>query len=150
MFNQIKLFFSFIKSFFVKKNTAIVEIVKAVEEKESITKVIFQPNTLSIENTIEYPTSNKNSQPIENMIEKGANEPPSLSKQTLRLECSNETVAHLDNLCRYFEISEAEAIARGLWLLTIVRDVEISDKKIGVITIDQNNLVTDLAPINLV
>ena len=53
----------------------------------------------------------------------------------------------LQNLSQFFEISQSEALIRGLWLLAIARDVEIANKKIGIITIDNNNVVNDVVPI---
>jgi hypothetical protein len=54
------------------------------------------------------------------------------------------------SLCRYYEIGEVDLFARGIWLLALVRDMEVREKKIGVLTLNDQGLVTEVAPINVV
>mgnify|MGYP006372743345 CR=1 FL=1 len=103
------------------------------QKVENIEKpiILFQPNTLSIKNNKEAPLDMKTiGYPCKIVI-----------------ECNKTTENLLQNLSQFFEISQSEALTRGLWLLAIARDVEIANKKIGIITIDNNNVVNDVVPI---
>lgn len=117
-------------------------------------KIMFQPNMLHARNPLEYPPSKASL--ITDPTAIPLNSPPQLppghtpTKHTITLECSETTIMHLQSLCRYFELSQPEAIARGVWLLTIARDIEIANKKLGVLTTDHNGLVVDVVPVNIV
>lgn len=109
-------------------------------------KLLFQPNTIQSGNPMECPINTKN-QPIEIPI----NDSNSLKNNVrITLECNEAAIHHINNLCRFFEVSQTDALARGVWLLTVARDVEVNNKKLGVITTDKNGLVIDIMPINIV
>jgi hypothetical protein len=109
-------------------------------------KLLFQPNTVQSNNPLECPISSKNQQtsteiPID---------APKIENFKITLECNETAINHLNNLCRFFEVTQPDALARGVWLLTIARDVEVNNKKLGIITTDQNGLIVDVMPINIV
>lgn len=121
----------------------IVEPIQPVNSTNVVTqkdKILFQPNTILTQNYIEFPSLKKETEiPV--------NEE---SVHKLTLECNKSAIIHLNGLCRFFEINQFDAIARGIWILSIIRDIEINNKKLGIISIDQNGFVTDITPINMV
>jgi len=128
-------------------------------EKEAVPttdKVMFQPNTLHARNPIEHPhrkylPSSQTQTPPTNSEDQKLLPPPLPEKfHSITIECNEQSIQHLQNLCRFFELSQPEAIARGLWLLTLARDIELANKKIGIIGVDKNGLVTEVLPINIV
>lgn len=109
-------------------------------------KLLFQPNTMQANSPLECPIRSKNQQasteiPID---------APKIENFKITLECNETAINHLNNLCRFFEVNQPDALARGVWLLTIARDVEVNNKKLGIITTDQNGLIVDVMPINIV
>jgi len=136
---------------FIEKVTEIIKPEVLPSDKESqLTEIpkdsiLFQPNVLHLKNPIEPPSSKNPSIANESI---NINEKEHIHKLTL--ECNEAAVLHLQSLCRFFEINQFEAIARGIWLLSIARDIEIGEKKIGIITTDENGLVTNITPINIV
>lgn len=109
-------------------------------------KLLFQPNTMQANSPLECPIRSKNQQasteiPID---------APKIENFKITLECNETAINHLNNLCRFFEVNQPDALARGVWLLTIARDVEVNNKKLGIITTDQNGLIVDIMPINIV
>lgn len=109
-------------------------------------KLLFQPNTMLANSPLECPIRSKNQQasteiPID---------APKIENFKITLECNETAINHLNNLCRFFEVNQPDALARGVWLLTIARDVEVNNKKLGIITTDQNGLIVDVMPINIV
>jgi hypothetical protein len=108
-------------------------------------KVLFQANTVNASGPIECPnqcSTKVNQKPAENNVKTGTFK--------ITLEYNEAALDHIERLCRFFEISQTDALARGVWLLSIARDVELNNKKLGVITTDNNGLVTDVTPINIV
>lgn len=105
-------------------------------------KVLFQPNILTVKNSLEFPL-NKNT-----AINSQAEIP--INEHKLTIECNEAATMHLNGLCRFFEINQFEAIARGVWLLSVARDIEINNKKLGIISVDQNGFIIDVTPLNIV
>lgn len=70
--------------------------------------------------------------------------------QKVTFECDERSIEHLNNLCRFFELSQTDAINRGVWLLTLARDVELLNKKIGIIAADNNGVIVEIIPLNIV
>lgn len=132
---KIDSFYSMIKSLFTKKKAVKTEPLESEEVLTGIEKdkLIFQPNTLQSSTAIENPKINNENKNIK-----------------IILECNEAAVRHLENLCRFFEITQAEALVTGIWLLTVTKDVEVSGKKLGIITTEQNGIVTEITPINIV
>lgn len=118
------------------KNSLFKRNSKQKTEDTSNPVILFQPNTLSVKNNKESLLNTKN-------IEKE-------NMHRIVIECNKTTENLLQNLCQFFEINQSEALIRGLWLLTIARDVEMANKKIGIITIDNNNIINDVVPIVIV
>ena len=109
-------------------------------------KILFQPNTLQLNNPLECSILSKNQQtsteiPID---------ATKVENFKITLECNQAAINHLNNLCRFFEVSQTDALVRGVWLLTVARDVEINNKKLGIITTDPNGIIVDVMPINIV
>lgn len=109
-------------------------------------KLLFQPNTVQASNPLECSIRSRNQQ-ASTEIPIGV---PNTSGFKITLECNETAINHLNNLCRFFEVNQTDALARGVWLLTIARDVEVNNKKLGIITTDQNGLIVDVMPINIV
>lgn len=65
-------------------------------------------------------------------------------------ECDNLTKTQIDKICRFFEIDKSTAIKRGLWMLNVIKEAEVHNKKIGIISLDNANIVVDVKPINIV
>jgi len=119
---------------------SIAEIAQELPHKD---KVMFQPNTLIATNSHDFPNNERTNL---------GPQPPSQPQQkhVITIECDSDAVRHIQNLCRFFEINELDALAKGLWLLTVARDVEINNKKLGVISVDKNGLIVEVSPINIV
>ena len=135
----------FKKAFGIKDKTETELAVIVKDEKiDEKNKILFQPNTLAESNPIECPIQTQ----------------PLLTKQlpveikpgvySITLECNYAAISHLESLCRFFEVSQTDALSRGVWLLSLTRDIEMNNKKLGVITTDNNGVVVDVAPIDLV
>lgn len=125
----------------IKNNEENVDIPVITKDK-----LLFQPNTIQANSPLECPIRSKNQQasteiPID---------APKIENFKITLECNETAINHLNNLCRFFEVTQPDALARGVWLLTIARDVEVNNKKLGIITTDQNGLIVDVMPINIV
>jgi hypothetical protein len=150
--STLRIFSSIFGSFFPKKITKentprmskAIQIANSPKSIETFKdKVLFQPNTLHSSESIECPV-----QPPKN--EGNPQEETSSIHNRISLECNEAIINHIEGLCRFFEVSKTDALARGVWLLSIARDVEMADKKLGVITTDKNGMVIDVAPINIV
>jgi hypothetical protein len=118
------------------------EIAITIENDTKKDKLLFQPNTIQSNDPLEYPLRSKNQQ--------ASNNTAKVVNFNITLECNELAINHLDNLCRFFEVSQTDALARGVWLLTIARDVELNNKKLGIITTDSNGLIVDVMPIDIV
>lgn len=106
------------------------------KNKNTVDKIYFQPNIIVASENIDCGITKKS---IESEL-----------TEKIIIECSKKTLWQLDKICRYFEIEQSSAIMRGLWMLNVVQECEIANKKIGVITLDNNNVVVDVSPINIV
>lgn len=133
----VKLLF---KKNYIEKNVDSVKI----EIKQEVNKILFQPNTILSKETLEFPLNKENNKKEDPKEEKT----PFAHK--IVIECNESALSHLQNLCRFFEIEQLEAISRGIWLLTIARDAELNNKKIGLISLDNNGMIIDVMPMNLV
>jgi len=134
--NLIKSTSTIIKVIFGKNKEQVKEI-KPAEDKNFAQKdkIIFQPNVVSTKSSIDfYSKKDKEEQKI----------------ISINIELNEVNLSVVDNLCRFFEIDRTEAIKRGLWLLSIARDLEINNQKLGVVCVDDNGLVIDLIPINII
>lgn len=66
------------------------------------------------------------------------------------LSCKGNQVYQLDSLTRYYEVNYQELLSRGIWLLSIMRDAEIDNKKIAIVSIDEESgKVMSFSPISL-
>jgi hypothetical protein len=126
IFNQISKIFQKMKPSFITSNSI------DNSQKNTMEKITFQPNVSYSRNPLEFNTNNV------------------VGEQEIKLNCSQEIKKHLEKVAKFFEISEEDALIRGLWLLTIVRDVEIDNKKIVIANTDSYGLVLDVIPINIV
>jgi hypothetical protein len=101
-----------------------------------VDKIYFQNNSLTASQSIDCGSKKTNSNDQIN--------------QKLNIDCSQNTIWQIEKLSRYFEINENVVVSRGLWMLNVVRECEISNRKIAIVTLDKNNVVVDIAPINIV
>lgn len=110
--------------------------------KKAKKKILFQPNTIMPGPPLECPAKTS--------VNKETKE--CLDNNTFKviLECNQESLAHLEKLERFFEISQPDVIAKGVWLMTLVRDLELEDKKLGIITTNHQGVITNITPIDLV
>ena len=144
----LKSTLSIVSSIFPKKKSAKealekVSVSEAKEKSQSKDKIMFQPNILITNNCLDFPANQNN-----NLDEQSTEQPN--HKQTINISVDNNTVNHIQSLCRFFVINELDALSRGIWLLSLARDIEINNKKLGVISIDKSGLVVDISPINIV
>jgi len=145
----LKSTFSIVSAILPKKKVVKEEILEPTpvaeikEELPTKDKIMFQPNTLSTNSSLDFPANQSNN------LEQPINEqsPP---KQVISISVDNNTINHIHGLCRFFEINEFDVLAKGIWLLTLVRDIEVNNKKLGVISVDKNGLVVDVSPVNIV
>jgi len=119
-----------------KIESTIESSLEPVKGKDLLEKIYFQPNTI-------YANESVNCSVKHNVLSEDI-------MQRIILECNQNTMLQLDKICRYFEIEQNTAIMRGLWMLSVVKEVELSNKKLGIITLDESNVVVDISPINLV
>lgn len=115
-----------------EKNISCINNSKDLAKPDSI---IFQPNSIVTDFPIECANIAKTDN---NKID------------TICMQCEADLKLQIEKLSRFYEIDTENALKRGLWLLAIVREAEISNKKIGVITVDNSNIVTNITPINVV
>lgn len=144
----LKSTFSIVSATLPKKKVVKEEIleptpVAEIKELPTKDKIMFQPNTLATNSSVDFPANQSNN------LEQPVNEqsPP---KQVISISVDNNTINHIHGLCRFFEINEFDVLAKGIWLLTLVRDIEVNNKKLGVISVDKNGLVVDVSPVNIV
>jgi Zn-dependent metalloprotease len=137
----------------LQNEQAITITIKADEENVETSipvitkdKLLFQPNTMQANSPLECPIRSKNQQASTEI----SIDAPKIENFKITIECNETAINHLNNLCRFFEVNQPDALARGVWLLTIARDVEVNNKKLGIITTDQNGLIVDVMPINIV
>lgn len=109
-----------------KSNTADIQ---------SVDKIFFQPNALGVNEYIEC----VNNKSAEHSV-----------KHRISVDCTQYTLLQIEKLTRYYEVNQSNLILRGLWFMNLIREVEISNKKIGIITVDESHVVTDVVPINIV
>lgn len=121
--------------------TSVSEIKEELPAKD---KIMFQPNTLATNGSLDFPANQSN-----NLEQQPTSEQPA-PKQIISISVDNSTINHIQGLCRFFEINEFDVLAKGIWLLTLVRDIEVNNKKLGVISVDKNGLVIDVSPVNIV
>lgn len=119
-----------------KSKPLVSENIDSKNDTSILEKIYFQPNTIFATENIEC--SIKCTSDGKDVI------------QRLIIECNYSTLLQIDKICRYFEIEQNTAIMRGLWMLSLVKEVELSNKKLGVITLDESNIVIDVSPINVV
>jgi len=68
----------------------------------------------------------------------------------ISLFCKSSEVRHLDSLTLYYESDYSGIISRGLWLLSTLRNTEISSKKLAIIEIDEESgQVLQITPISV-
>jgi len=133
--------FLFKKSKSIPSECPVIEQITPTEPTKD--KIIFQRNSISTKSSVECSTN-----ALAQVNSKIVDHTPGMNN--IIVECDMQSIGHLQSLCQFFEISQNEAIARGIWLLSIAKDVELNNKKIGVIAVDPSGLVTDIIPINIV
>jgi hypothetical protein len=111
---------------------------KPITDIEKKDKIIFQSNSKQIEREVEC----KKDEIIDvSILIKTTEDTSSIpSQDCILIKCDKKSLEHLDSLCKYFEIPQNEAFSRGVWFLSLVRDIEMRNKKIGVIATDQNGI----------
>lgn len=135
-----KLFESLQKSNCLTNNTNTKSDLSKVEKTQSsdiqsVDKIFFQPNTIGIHEYIECVSNKSAEQSV---------------KHRISVDCTQYTLLQIEKLTRYYEVNQSNLILRGLWFMNLIREVEINNKKIGIITIDESHVVTDIVPINIV
>ncbi len=132
------------------------KIATDIEKKD---KIIFQANSKQVEREVECKKDEILDVSVTVVIkntEGDSSIPPNecvfqkFDQDCILIKCDKKSLEHLDSLCKYFEIPQNEAFSRGVWFLSLIRDIEIRNKKIGVIATDQNGIVTEIVPINIV
>jgi len=124
-----------------RKHSNVSENNKIPQNKD---KIIFQPNTIISGVSFDFPSNNNN-----NLFKLSANT-TSTTKDIITIECDNRATSQLQGICRFFEINEFDALSKGIWLLSLIRDTEVNNKKLGIISLDKNGLITEVSPINVV
>ena len=70
-------------------------------------------------------------------------------RTTIILICKQEETLQLNSLTRYYEVNYEQLMSRGVWLLTLMRDSEIKEKKLAVIDIDSSGEIVSVFPITM-
>lgn len=79
-----------------------------------------------------------------------APQPTKSSMYQLIFTCNQKDIDHLDSLSRYYESRYEGIIGRGIWLLTLMRNCEIEDKRLAIVEIDEESgRVVTVSPITL-
>lgn len=102
---------------------------------QTVDKIYFQPNTIAVNEYIEC----SNNKSIDQQV-----------KHRVVFDFTQFTIWQIDKLSRYFEVSQTNLLLRGIWFLNIIKEAELTNKKIAIVTIDESNIVTDITPINIV
>jgi predicted component of type VI protein secretion system len=113
-------------------NTDVMKDNSSIKEPESI---MFQTNSIVADVPLECGAK----------MDKG-----DVISERIVFECDNLTKTQIDKICRFFEIDKMTAIKRGLWMLHVIKEAEVHNKKIGIISLDTSNVVLDIKPINIV
>ncbi len=95
--------------------------------------LIFQPNSLVLQDDILF-VSNKDGKDF----------------CTVQFNLSENEFKTLKTLTRYWESDELEIIKKGIWFINLMQQVELENKKMAVISYDNNKFIYKVQSINIV
>lgn len=137
-----------VANYFNKKNNAAPSRQSKNEEPPPITENIT-------ENTINEETLKKNSEksnlnlegiPMKDqesikdaLHQVSSSFPPGSDMHYLVIYMGEKEMEHVNSLSRYYELNPFHLFARGMWLLTLLREAQLNGKELAIVAIDDES-----------